>query len=291
MKNTPPAARTKLAMMIQQKLGYGIRKNPRRSGQDEAYGPQSPVKPDYEFDHESTLEERAEKRERLLKLRQQYNIESIMTLAMHYCPDVANEGQPDPDWVERFINLAEDTSNHSMQQLWAKILAGETMQPGTFSIKSLQTLKQMTQREADALQKATALCGYNDQDHSNLILLGYYRRPTLFELLRKSSNEQINLSRAGLGFPQILTLMDTALLYRKEIESAPFKHGQELKIRYMGQNLLLKAKTSDLVLSYYKFTQTGDELRKLIRRPLNRSYQQLVSSALQRDFEVSWQPT
>jgi hypothetical protein len=50
----------------------------------------------------------------------------------------------------------------------------------------------------------------------------------------------------------------------------------------------LKSKNSDLVLSYYKFTQTGDELRKLINMPVNKGYKQLLSSALDEEFEVTW---
>jgi len=53
--------------------------------------------------------------------------------------------------------------------------------------------------------------------------------------------------------------------------------------------LVLKAKSNDLVLSYYKFTQTGDELRKLIASPINKAYKQILSTSLEDEFEVSWQ--
>ena len=35
----------------------------------------------------------------------------------------------DPDWFNTFTQLAEDVSNKTMQDLWAKILAGEISQP------------------------------------------------------------------------------------------------------------------------------------------------------------------
>ncbi len=57
----------------------------------------------------------------------------------------------------------------------------------------------------------------------------------------------------------------------------------------MNQRLVLKAKSNDLVLSYYKFTQTGDELRKLIASPINKAYKQILSTSLEDEFEVSWQ--
>ena len=98
----------------------------------------------------------------------------------------------------------------------------------------------------------------------------------------------LNLGKAGISFPDILTLMDIGLIYRKEIESAALKAGQELNLMFLNQKVSLKSKNSDLVLSYYKFTQTGDELRKLINMPVNKGYKQLLSSALDEEFEVTW---
>ena len=56
----------------------------------------------------------------------------------------------------------------------------------------------------------------------------------------------------------------------------------------LTQRVVLKPKNNDLVLSYYKFTQTGDELRKLFNTPVNKAYKQLLSSALEEEFEVAW---
>ena len=98
----------------------------------------------------------------------------------------------------------------------------------------------------------------------------------------------LNLGRAGISFPDILTLMDIGLIYRKEIESGILKAGQELNLTFLNQKAMLKPKSNDLVLSYYKFTQTGDELRKLINMPVNKGYKQLLSSALDEEFDVTW---
>ena len=51
---------------------------------------------------------------------------------------------------------------------------------------------------------------------------------------------------------------------------------------------MLRAKSSDLVLSYYKFTQTGDELSKLINYPVNKVYKQLINNALEGEFDLTW---
>ena len=69
------------------------------------------------------------------------------------------------------------------------------------------------------------------------------------------------------------------------------KAGQELSLSILSQKVTLKAKNSDLVLSYYKFTQTGDELSKLIRFPVNKVYKQLVNTALEGEFDLAWHTT
>lgn len=284
-------AKINLAHIIESKLGYAMVKNSSTrisSDSDSSYSAQGKSKLPYKINSDNTVLTRAQNRQQLLLVNQQQNIEAIMAMALSFCPDVICNGQPDSDWVERFIALCEDTSSESMQKLWAKILAGETVSPGTFSIKSLQTLKQMTQREADALQKCTAICGFNEKDDSHLILLGFYKKPSIFDLLRKGNKVSLNLGKAGLSFPDVLTLMDIGLIYRKEIESAALKSEQELNLIFLNQRVTLKSKNNDLVLSYYKFTQTGDELRKLINIPINKGYKQLLSTALEEEFEVTW---
>ena len=287
-------ARINLANIIESLLGYSITKvasNNALSNDEKNYNSQGKIRPLYHISSDNSVLARAQKRQDLLLIKQQQNIETILAMAMAFCPDVASSKQPDADWVEHFIGLCEDTSNESMQTLWAKILTGETLNPGTFSIKSLQTLKHMTQREADALQKCVSLSSYNEKDDSHFILLGFYKKPSIFDLLRKGNKVSLNLGKTGISFPDILTLMDLNLLYRKEIESAVLKSGQELTLSFFSQKVTLKATSNDLVLSYYKFTQTGDELSKLINVPVNKVYKQLINSALEVEFDLAWHAT
>lgn len=284
-------ARINLANIIESLLGYPITKVGNNSVPPtnvQNCNIKGKIKPLYLINSDNSVLSRAQKRQSLLLIKQQQNVESILAMAMEFCPDVASSKQPDVDWVEHFIALCEDTSNGSMQTLWAKILTGETLNPGTFSIKSLQTLKHMTQREAGSLQKCVPLSGYNEKDDSHFILLGFYKKPSLFDLLRKGNKVSLNLGKTGISFPDILTLMDLNLLYRKEIESAVFKAGQELTLSFLSQKVTLKAKNNDLVLSYYKFTQTGDELSKLIKSPMNKLYKQLINNALEGEFDLTW---
>ena len=278
-----------LALSIEEKLGYPmVKRITPLVTQNDRYQSDKNKDNQYTVRTQHGTLKRALKRQQLIKIQRQQNLEAIMGMALTLCPEVTARGRPDPDWLEHFITLAEDIANHSMQKLWAKILVGESITPGTFSIKSLQTLKMMTQREATALQRCAPLCGYLEKEDSYLILHGYYKKPSIFDLLRKGSTESINLSQAGLNFPNILTLMDINILYRQEIESASLQKGQSMQLVYLRKKMTLTAKSNDLVLSYYKLTQTGDELKKLLQSPINKQYKQLVEKAFESEFSLEW---
>ncbi|ASD68493.1 TIGR03899 family protein [Pseudoalteromonas piscicida] len=279
-----------LALSIEEKLGYPmVKRITPLVTQNDRYQSDKNKDNQYTVRTQHGTLKRALKRQQLIKIQRQQNLEGIMGMALTLCPEVTARGRPDPDWLEHFITLAEDIANHSMQKLWAKILVGESITPGTFSIKSLQTLKMMTQREATALQRCAPLCGYLEKEDSYLILHGYYKKPSIFDLLRKGSTESINLSQAGLNFPNILTLMDINILYRQEIESASLQKGQSMQLVYLRKKMTLTAKSNDLVLSYYKLTQTGDELKKLLQSPINKQYKQLVEKAFESEFSLEWE--
>ena len=60
--------------------------------------------------------------------------------------------EPDHDWTARFFNDVQDVSSEEMQQLWAKVLAGEVERPASISIRSLGILRNLDQASAQIFQ-------------------------------------------------------------------------------------------------------------------------------------------
>lgn len=56
------------------------------------------------------------------------------------------------DWFVRFFEDAGNISDEQMQELWAKVLAGEIVHPGTFSLRALDVLRNLSREEAEILQ-------------------------------------------------------------------------------------------------------------------------------------------
>lgn len=234
-----------------------------------------------------SLQQRAERRERMHKERQQSNLEKIMALALDYCPEHVADIEVDPDWFQQYCDLVLNISNQTMQQLWAKILAGEIGQPGSFSLKTLFLLQRMSFKEALALQKAASLTCRVRMQESGQIYFGYVRKPSIWQILTGRSRALLNLSQFGLTFPQILSLIDLNLLHQSEIESGELIPDQPLQLQYHQHQLSVKAKYSGVVLQYYKFTAVGFELLPLLNSQANPAYLQAMKQLFNQvlDFE------
>ena len=218
------------------------------------------------------LNQRAARREQLVKSRQQNNLEQIFSLALEYVNQDAQFERLDLDWMMKFSDLASMSYSSTMHDLWAKILAVELSQPGTFSYRSLKTLSEISTKEAVLFYRSVRLLSRLGDEKGAKILTGVYKKPTLMSIFSASNRWAINLSKYGLSYPQLVTLSDLGLLYSQEIESAPYQAGDSLTWSYQGQNIQMKIKQKDVIFTYYKFTQTGLELSKLVAADADKQY-------------------
>lgn len=54
----------------------------------------------------------------------------------------------DNDWVSQFFNYSQDTTNEKMRSVWSRVLAGEVLNPGTFSLRTLHAVRMLTEKHA-----------------------------------------------------------------------------------------------------------------------------------------------
>lgn len=85
--------------------------------------------------------------------KRQSNLGSVVRLAAEDLGGKEVENHTvDPDWAARFFADVQDVTSEHMQQIWAKILAGEVERPGRTSLHTLSILKNMTQRNAESFE-------------------------------------------------------------------------------------------------------------------------------------------
>ncbi len=233
------------------------------------------------------LEERATRRERLSLLRKQNNLESIIKKSIAYCPNTSSSTKADQDWFSQFTLLAEDISNNTMQDLWAKILAGEIVQPGSFSLKSLSIFKSMSITDAKLLAKVCSLAVKDTSKKNIRILSGAYQTPGFFSFFSKNTQSRVNLNQCDISYSELLSLADNNIIFIQEAESNSLEKGEKVTFNFNGESLALTAKNKQCGLKFYKFTPIGSELALLISDNPNKDFITLLKTSLQSHFSVS----
>ncbi|MBU2871437.1 TIGR03899 family protein [Colwellia sp. E2M01] len=238
-------------------------------------------------DKQMHLEERTVKRTRLSQLRKQKNIESIVLKTLTYCENFEVAQSTDLDWFNRYITLSEEVSNPTMQDLWAKILAGELTKPGSFSYKALKVFRDMSIQDAKLLAKACSLA-VKDLNPKNIRLItGVYQKPSLLNFLSKQRQKFCNLSHFGLNHTDLLTLAENHLIYLQESESHLINKDETLQFIYNGVPLKIVANKADVNLQFYKFTPLGTELAQLIGDKGNDGFLEHLKKQLSHYFVVT----
>jgi Protein of unknown function (DUF2806) len=115
--------------------------------------------------HREQREQRAQRRFLADAVRHQDNIEAITVEAIERVIEQSGEDktvQPtqelSPDWMAEFFDMCKNVADAKMRALWGRVLAGQAQQPGSFSIRSLLSLKTLLADEAEQFRLAVNLC-------------------------------------------------------------------------------------------------------------------------------------
>lgn len=101
------------------------------------------------------LMQRAGTRLVLQETIKQHNIESVIDNAYEILEKEENcsEEPVEQGWINRFFDSVADVSDEDLQMLWGKILAGEIKKPKSYSLRTLETIKNLSRYEAELFHK------------------------------------------------------------------------------------------------------------------------------------------
>lgn len=244
------------------------------------------ISPDMPLSDSKQRRQVSERRKQILELQQIGNLQSILSIALSVSVSEREAESVDPDWFFAFAAMAENIYSPAMQELWGKIFAVEVSHPGSFSLRSLETLRALTQRDAKVFSRAVSIASRRQGDTVPRILVGYHQRKNWWSLLARPAPAQLNLSAYGLSYPDMLALIDMKLIYASEIESGEFQPDQQTHWRCGAENFTLQARQAGTALVYYKFTAVGAELYKLVARHDNSQYIEALRSVLNPAFAL-----
>ena len=100
--------------------------------------------------------------EQVVRFQDEKRLRNIGAIVSQAADAIADEHvtdhEPDHDWAARFFGGAQDVSSKDMQQLWARVLAGETRQQGSTSIRTLDILRNIDRESAVVFVNLCSVC-------------------------------------------------------------------------------------------------------------------------------------
>lgn len=109
-------------------------------------------------------------------------IDTAVKSSKYIDPNKPNEVKMDNDFFWNTIEHSKTVSNDEVQELVAKIIAGEYNEPGTYSMSTLHTLKMLGKSELELFEKTCSLCVNNDQIPQNVFSIPEELKPIMNSL-------------------------------------------------------------------------------------------------------------
>jgi len=211
-----------------------------------------------EGDAKIELIQRTKERLYYQELNRQKNIEEIAEKSIKFLDKNVSDEPVDEDWRTRFFSKAQDITGEEMQEIWAKILAGEVSQPRSISLRTLEVVANISKEEAKIFQRACNLAS---------------GRGWIWKVGKTES-----LNDFGINYGDLLELREAGLIHNGDnlvriiyvISLIPTEiHiGDEIYTIHYLKNPDLKQYRID----QYAFTDAGSELCRLFDAKLSMRY-------------------
>ncbi|RZM77191.1 DUF2806 domain-containing protein [Leptolyngbya iicbica] len=208
-----------------------------------------------------SIDERSNLRLDYQERKRQTNLENVTSVA---AAELAGEKfipeeKPSEDWVARFFGSAQDVSSEQMQSLWGRILAGEIRKPGSYSLRTLELVRNLSQKEAE-----------------KFILIGNMAIQIGESFVVVTHNKEWLDENRNITFGLFVELSEIGFLYPSELAKPVFDEPQPEELPFIYQDKLLLVKRHEIEkeirLPIWKFTAIGQELLSLLQANVDYEY-------------------
>lgn len=206
------------------------------------------------------LASRAEQRTLAELIRQENNIENILEKTANELQSAEriSDETVDDDWISRFFNIAKDVNNEEMQYLWSKILAGEIASPNSFSLRTLEVIRNLSPQEAKIFQKIIPLILH----HGNVYFV-------------LTSNDSLN--KFNVSFSEILALDECGLIDSSATLTLNLDINKDNPEHLLSEKYIIVIKGLSEVhrkisFGIYPLTRAGRELFNTLQRESSKEY-------------------
>ena len=209
---------------------------------------------------EQSLDAIAESAEKFQSEKRMANMQSIVGQAIKQMSEQVPDAPVDHDWTARFFDNAKDVSDEEMQKLWAKLLAGEVESPGRASLRTLDILRNMTQKEAKLFARVV-----------NYIFVEASSSAWMF---RGSNGVQ---AFPDISVDELYSLLEAGLIRPGQQSRFPSSNLTAIAIFFMPGKKMLRVQAKEFDIPAYDFSISGTQLAKCIEPTINAEYLQQVA--------------
>lgn len=179
----------------------------------------------------------------------QRNAEAVLTKALPHLEETASPEAVDTDWLANFFDKSKIVSDDEMQNLWAKVLAGEANHPGAYSRRTVNLLNDLEKSDAELFR---SLCRFSWQIDG--------LRPLIFDLEAQLYTEQ-SISHMSLSHLDSLGLIQFSSV--GELNLTIEQHGK-FNVFYGDRPITLELPTGNqLPIGKVQFSQAGQQLARI----------------------------
>jgi len=195
------------------------------------------------------------------QIQYQRNMEATVAKTLPFLRETAEPNEIDNDWLTYFFDKSRLVSDEQMQSVWARILAGESNQPGSFSKRTVNLLSEMSKEDAEILTDLRCFC-WNFNNHPIPVIITYGSN-SVFGENGMDYSKLVQLSSLG-----IISLSTDAPVHL-EVEHA------NLTASYFGRKMRFRGKPiNHLPLGCITPTKMGHELLSLCTgKPVDKVWQ------------------
>ncbi len=219
--------------------------------------------------------EKTERRMLFLEAKKQKNIEDIIAGAYENLETEQNVSEEplQEEWINRFFNVVGEVSSDELKTIWSRILSEEIKEPGKCSIRTLESLRNISKNEAEIFKKV-----------SNYIIQ--------YQNVCYLPNEEELLEIANINYGEILKLDEAQLINSSSQVNALLTFNENNKENYLIYNDIIifceKNENIKIELSAYPLTEVGKNIFNILSPCTDKNFFEKYIDIIKNKMNISY---
>jgi len=182
------------------------------------------------------------------EIQKQENIEDITEKSFKYINEDAKPEEVEKDWLVNFFDKCKLVSDEDIQEIWAKVLSGETNRVGRFPKRLINFISGLEKKDILKIEKILKYCWIINDELKYLI---YYEN---------SKNKEYEID-----FKLRFLLLELGIIeVAPTLSNFSIKKDNILKFKYFSKEFIIEIKNEDMNTGIFTLTSLGSSIIDLL---------------------------